>query len=263
MGPGELRELLEAVRSGALSVDDAVRKLREAPLAYLEAGEAKIDLDRRRRRGLPEVIYCEGKRPGQVREIFERLAAAGESVLGTRATPAHAEAVRSSLPGVRYDPVGRLLRWEPEGWSVPRLSPKIAVVSAGTADERVVREIEGTLDAFGHEAAVVTDVGVAGLQRLLAHLPEIREAAVAIVVAGWDAALPSVVAGLIDAPVIAVPTSTGYGASFGGLSALLAALNSCAGGVTVVNIDNGFGAAYAASLIVRKVVAHGAPGQRP
>ncbi len=263
MGPSELRELLEAVRSGALSVDEALRRLSEAPAAYLEAGEAKIDLDRKRRRGLPEVIYCEGKRPGQVREIFERLASEGESILGTRATPAHAAAVRSSLPGVNYDPVGRLLRWEPKRQSTPRLAPEIAVVSAGTADERVVREIAGTLDAFGHAAVVVTDVGVAGLQRLFAHLPQIREAAVAIVVAGWDAALPSVVAGLIDAPVIAVPTSTGYGASFGGLSALLAALNSCAGGVTVVNIDNGFGAAYAASLIVRKVIAHGGPQPRP
>lgn len=263
MRPDELRQLLEAVRSGALPVEEALRKLGEAPAPYLAAGEAKIDLDRARRRGLPEVIYCEGKRPAQVREIFERLAAAGESALGTRATPAHAAAVRASLPGVRYDPVGRLLRWEPEGRSAPRFSPEIAVVSAGAADERVVREAAGTLDAFGHAVTLVTDVGVAGLQRLLAHLPQIRKAAVAIVVAGWDAALPSVVAGLIDAPVIAVPTSTGYGASFGGLSALLAALNSCAGGVTVVNIDNGFGAAYAASLIVRKVIAHGGPQPRP
>lgn len=262
MTPSDLQRLLEAVRSGELAVEEAARRLNEAPLAYLEAGTAKIDLDRTRRRGLPEVIYCEGKRPEQVQAIFERLVAAGESVLGTRAAPAHAEAVRSALSGVRYDPVGRILRWEPEGKNAPLLEPKVAVVSAGSADEGVLREAQGTLEAFGHATLAVTDVGVAGLQRLLAHLPQIREAAVCIVVAGWDAALPSVVAGLVDAPVIAVPTSTGYGASFGGLSALLAALNSCAGGVTVVNIDNGFGAAYAASLIVRKVISYGASRDR-
>lgn len=252
----ELRALLEAVRSGAVAVDEAVERLSEAPWSYLEAGTAKIDRDRKRRRGLPEVIYCEGKRPDQVREIYERLAAAGEAVFGTRASTAHAEAVRASLPSAHYDPIGRTLRWEPEGRDLSLLEPKVAVLSAGSADEGVLREATATLDAFGHATLVITDVGVAGLQRLLAHLPKLREAAVALVVAGWDAALPSVVAGLIDAPVIAVPTSTGYGASFGGLSALLAALNSCAGGVTVVNIDNGFGAAYAASLIVRKVISH-------
>lgn len=279
MRPEALRSLLERVARGEISVDAAYRALEGWPFLEVEAsapakrpdgasptgetqeasfagdpglgGAAKLDLQREVRRGLPEVVYCEGKSPEQVRAIFEALAARESLVLGTRASPAHADAVLQALPHAVYDPVSRLLR---AGELPPANQPgPIAVVSAGTADEPVAKEAAGTLAALGHPFITIPDVGVAGLHRLIAHLDLLKEALVAIVVAGMDGALPSVVAGLIPTPVIAVPTSAGYGASFGGLAALLAMLNSCAGGVTVVNIDNGFGAAYAASLIARKV----------
>ena len=285
MRPEALRSLLEKLAQGEISVDAAYRTLEgwpfvevgaagraktagagsEAPIP-LEDREAsvakpvsiprtglgaKLDVQREVRRGLPEAVYCEGKSPEQVQAIFQALAARERFVLGTRATPAHAESVRAVLPHASYDPVSRLLV---AGELPPPDQPgPIAVVSAGSADEPVAKEAEGTLAAFGHPVVSVADAGVAGLQRIFAHLELLKQALVVIVVAGMDGALPSVVAGLIPTPVIAVPTSVGYGASFGGLSALLAMLNSCAGGVTVVNIDNGFGAAYAASLIARKV----------
>lgn len=257
-----LTALVAGLQAGELSVEQAVNSLIMEP--FLEAGTAKIDLNRQARRGLPEVVLCEGKTPEQVREIFAAVADRGEALLGTRAAHAHFAAVGEVLPDVRFDPLSGLLRWiPPDASHVERShlrneqqSAPIVVVSAGSADDRVHREALGCLEAFGHETVSITDAGVAGLQRILAHVEVLNEALVVIVVAGMDGALPSVVAGLVASPVIAVPTSVGYGASFGGVSALLAMLNSCAGGVTVVNIDNGFGAAYAASLIARKVGGH-------
>ncbi|HET7559053.1 MAG TPA: nickel pincer cofactor biosynthesis protein LarB [Limnochordia bacterium] len=224
--------------------------------AERQVGDGKLDLDRRRRRGLPEVIYCEHKRPEDVAALCAAMAAAGETVLATRAGAEHAAAAQAAVPGLTYDPVGRTLSG---GAPAKRQPGPIAVISAGLSDEPVAREAANTLTAFGHEVLRVTDAGVAGLHRILARVELIDRALVAIVVAGMDGALPSVVAGLSATPVIAVPTSVGYGASFGGLSALLAMLNNCAGGATVVNIDNGFGAAYAAALIARKLGAAGRP----
>lgn len=248
MHPKQLRDLLTKVSGGEISVDDAYKALSSWP--FHDAGDALLDVQREARRGAPEVVYCEGKRPEQVKEIFETLAPSRNLILGTRASLDHADAVRAVLPETEYDPVSRLLTW---GQRPEEIQPgPIAVVSAGTSDEPIALEAAGTLAAFGHPVVRVKDVGVAGLHRVVAHLETLREALVAIVVAGMDGALPSVVAGLVPTPVIAVPTSVGYGASFGGLSALLAMLNACAGGVVVVNIDNGFGAAYAASLIAKK-----------
>lgn len=260
MNGEDLHRLLDHVRQGTVSVDEAARRLKLWPL--LETDSALIDTQRRARRGLPEVIYCEGKTPRQVQEIFSALAEQKESVLGTRASSDHRDAVAAALPDVDYDPIGRLLMWSPQQVERATLTetetnkPKqraIAVVSAGASDEPILREVTGILKAFGHPVYEVRDAGVAALHRIVPHIESLNQAAAVIVVAGMDGALPSVVGGLVESPVIAVPTSVGYGASFGGLSALLAMLNSCAGGVTVVNIDNGFGAAYAASLIARKV----------
>lgn len=252
MRPEELRGLLERLAAGEISVDSAYRTLKGWP--FTETDGALLDLQRPVRQGLPEVVYCEGKRPDQVREIFAALSARTGLVLGTRASSEHAAAVQIDAPDAVYDPVSRLLTL---GKPPPPAQPgPIAVVWAGTSDEPVAREAVGTLEALGHPVVTVKDAGVAGLHRILSHLPVLQEALVAIVVAGMDGALPSVVAGLVATPVIAVPTSVGYGANFGGLAALLAMLNSCSAGLSVVNIDNGFGAACAASLIARKVSHH-------
>lgn len=253
MMPADLRRLIQGVASGDVAVDDALRVVQTWP--YLEVGDVKFDLHRKARRGLPEVVYCKEKRPEQVREIFARVSSEGVSVLGTRAREEHVRAVRERLPDVGYEPIGGILRWDAARETAEEADSEhfVALVSAGATDESVLYEAKGTLEAFGHRVETITDAGVAGLQRILAHVDTLNRAAVVIVVAGMDGALPSVTAGLTESPVIAVPTSVGYGANFGGLSALLAMLNSCAGGVTVVNIDNGFGAAYAASLIVRRM----------
>lgn len=251
MSDVNLRRLLERVKDGSLPVEEASILLEKWP--YLDTGSAKIDLQRKARRGLPEVVFCGSKQPDQVAEIFAAIAATGQPVLGTKADERHAMRVKEVLPDVVHDPVGRLLSWSPPGrpQAPPKATP-IAVVSAGASDEPIVREACGTLEAFGYVPRVVRDAGVAGLQRIFNHLELLEESLVVIVIAGMDGALPSVISGLISTPVIAVPTSVGYGASFEGLSALLAMLSSCSGGVTVVNIDNGFGAAYAAALIAHK-----------
>jgi NCAIR mutase (PurE)-related protein len=217
-------------------------------LSYEDLGFAKVDHHRRLRRGFAEVVFCQGKRPEQVVEIVERLGRSSPNVIATRASPELAEHVTKKLPEVRYDPVARILHL----WRDRRIRHRalISVVSAGTSDQAVAAEAALTARLMGHRVDDVHDVGVAGIHRLAGSLPRLREARVLIVVAGMEGALPSVVAGLLCAPVIAVPTSVGYGASFGGLAALLGMLNSCAAGVTVVNIDNGFGAAYAAHLII-------------
>ncbi len=239
-----LRTLLEQVRTGAMPIDAALASLHTAPCESLDC--ATVDHHRELRKGFPEVIYCAGKTPDQVATIAENLAARSLRLLGTRATPAQFAAAARKVPDLRYHESARCLyRQDP---AAPR-HPGIAIVAAGTSDLPVADEAALTLQVMGHEPLRITDVGVAGLHRLLARIPELLPARCVIVVAGMEGALPSVVAGLIPAPVIAVPTSVGYGASFGGLAALLGMLNACASGIATVNIDNGFGAAFMAAAI--------------
>jgi NCAIR mutase (PurE)-related protein len=244
-----LRRLLEDVRSGRLGVDRALDQLRRLP--YEDLGFAKIDHHRQLRKGFPEVVLGEGKRPAQIAAILRRMRAAPGNVLVTRVSAECAAKVRRAVPGLRYDPVARTLVLLREKIQ-PRGRAPIAILAAGTSDLPVAEEAAVTATLLGNEVDRVYDVGVAGLHRLLDQLERISQAGVIIVCAGMEGALPGVVGGLVDRPVIAVPTSVGYGASFGGLAALLAMLNACASGVTVVNIDNGFGAAFAAALMNRK-----------
>lgn len=242
-----LRALLEDVRSGKVSTEEALERLRALP--FEDVGFARIDHHRAIRRGFPEVVLCRGKTPEQVVEIARRMVERG-SFLATRADREVAEAVRKVLPEVEYHPEAQVLVWR--GPDFRRRPGTAAVVSGGSSDIRVAEEAAVTIEAMGHGVERLYDVGVAGIHRLLANWELLRRADVLVVVAGMEGALPSVVGGLVEAPVIAVPTSVGYGASFGGLAALLTMLNSCVPGVTVVNIDNGFGAGYAASLILRR-----------
>lgn len=249
MHPERLRALLEEVRRGERSVDEALAALRALP--YEDLGFAKIDHHRALRTGFPEVVLGEGKTAAQIAEIARRLRARRENVLVTRLAPAVANEVRATLPELDYRPEARLgmLGEREKGRAA---GGKVLVVSAGTADLPVAEEAALSAEFMGNEVERLYDVGVAGLHRLVDNAERLRAAAVIIVVAGMEGALPSVVGGLVDRPVIAVPTSTGYGAAFGGIAALLGMLTSCAAGVTVVNIDNGFGAAVAASLINRR-----------
>jgi pyridinium-3,5-biscarboxylic acid mononucleotide synthase len=249
MDPDRLRELLEAVAAERVPVADAVRELRELPFRAL--GFANVDTHRHLRTGFPEVVMGEGKTPAQIAEILVELAKGGSTVLATRVSPEAAALVRQAVPAVRHLPVPRALVLGPTPEPV-RGRGSIAVVSAGTADVPVAEEAALTAELAGNRVDRVFDVGVAGLHRLLAHRAVIEAAEIAIVVAGMEGALPSVVAGLFARPVIAVPTSVGYGASLGGVAALLAMLNSCAAGVSVVNIDNGFGAGQLAAMLNRK-----------
>ena len=243
-------EMLQRVRDGGLRPEEAMERL--ANLPYEEAGFAKIDHHRRLRTGLPEVIYAAGKTPAQVGEIFFRMAAMGGNVLATRADEAAYAAVKALVPEAQYHPVARIaeLRQAP---STRHSTGSLAVLCAGTSDLPVAEEAAVTAEVMGADVRRIYDVGVAGLHRLLAHRDEIREAEVVIVCAGMEGALPSVVGGMVGAPVIAVPTSVGYGAAFGGIAALLGMLNSCSPNVSVVNIDNGFGAAYVATTILRRI----------
>lgn len=243
-----LRVLLEDIRSGRLSVDEGMARFRN--LAFEDLGFANVDHHRRLRRGLPEVVLAEGKTTDQVLRIFDRMVVRGESVLVTRASDETARALVAARPDAGWNELARTVTWQPQGVAPGR--PGILVVSAGTSDLPVAEEAVVTAELFGNEADRLYDVGVAGIHRLLGQGERLREARVIVVVAGMEGALPSVVGGLVDVPVIAVPTSVGYGASFGGIAALLGMLNSCASGVTVVNIDNGFGAGYAAAVINRQ-----------
>jgi hypothetical protein len=247
MDPRTLKELLEKVKEGAISPEEAASRL--ATLPYEDLGFAKVDHHRALRRGFPETVFGAGKTPEQVAAIVERIAARGQRVLVTRTTAAVHEKVAAVWPDARFHEVARCLTVE----TVPArpLPGRIAVCAAGTSDLPVAEEAVVTAAFHGATVERIYDVGVAGLHRLLDRAETIRQADVVVVVAGMEGALPSVVAGLVDCPVIAVPTSVGYGASFNGLAALLAMLNSCASGVGVVNIDNGFGAAHLACLIVR------------
>jgi len=218
---------------------------------FLELGFAKVDVGRLERRGFPEVALGEGKSPDDLAQILKALVEKNGVALATRAGSHHFDKVTEVLPDARFELAARCIVIERK--PLPRLAGKVAVVSAGTTDWPVVEEVRVTLELFGNSVDIIQDVGVAGIERTLAARDRIESCSVAIVVAGMDGALPSVIAGLVSTPVIAVPTSVGYGASFGGIAALLSMLNSCASGVTVVNIDNGFGAAYAASLINREI----------
>lgn len=209
-----------------------------------------VDLEREQRQGFAEVIYAEHKLPEQVGDIAAQLAAAGQNVLATRATQEHYNAVKAVIPDANYDDVAKVIFYHQRDSEHDTLG-KIAVVCAGTSDLPVAQEAALTAEFLGNDVLRINDVGVAGLHRLLARIDEIRECRVVIVVAGMEGALPSVVAGLVDKPLIAVPTSVGYGAAFGGVAALLGMLNSCGSGVSVVNIDNGFGAGYQAAQINR------------
>jgi pyridinium-3,5-biscarboxylic acid mononucleotide synthase len=207
----------------------------------------ELDHDRAGRRGYPEAVYCESKTPGQVSAVARAIKTSGVTTLFTRAGPAHTKAVLRVLPDARYDEDARMLAWPPEPPAAA--GGRVLVVAAGTADFGVAREAQLTARYLGRAADLVTDVGIAGLHRILARLDQLRSARVIIVVAGMDGALPGLVAGLVSAPVIAVPTSVGYGAALQGLAALLTMLNSCAPGVAVVNIDNGYGAGHLAAQI--------------
>jgi pyridinium-3,5-biscarboxylic acid mononucleotide synthase len=242
-----LRELLEKVQGGRVSVEDALGSLRDLP--YEDLGFAKLDHHRELREGFPEVVLGLGKTAEQVAVIADRLAARSGRVLVTRATPEHAAAVQERVPDATYHAVARVITVER---TVQEKRPGVMVLCAGTADQPVAEEAALTAEMMGNAVERHYDVGVAGIHRLLDRLDRLREARALIVVAGMEGALPSVVAGLVSTPVIAVPTSIGYGASFGGLAALLGMLNACAAGVAVVNIDNGFGAGYMAALINRR-----------
>lgn len=244
MDSDELLRVLEQVRTGGMSKEDAASSILSG---YADIGHTKIDTARKVRTGSPEVIYCEGKEPGQVVEIVASLLQHTPNVLATRAEQDVFEAVRDSFPEAAYNPRARTITIVR---SPPTLSGSyIAVVTAGTADLPVAEEAIETARFFGSRTELVADVGVAGIHRLMANIESIRGARVVVAVAGMEGALASVVAGLVERPVIAVPTSVGYGSSFGGLAALLSMLNSCAGGVSVVNIDNGYGAGYLANMI--------------
>jgi hypothetical protein len=248
MSPDRLRSILDQVASGSLNVDTALERLKSLP--FEDLGFAKVDHHRALRNGMPEVIFGEGKTASQIVQIANRIKRSGQDVLITRLSADLAAEVLREIPELTYSDAARLAmlrqsKREDRGRGV------ILVVAAGTSDMPVAEEAALTAELTGNRVERLYDVGVAGIHRLFGHHEQIRRAGVVIVVAGMEGALPSVVGGLVDRPVIAVPTSIGYGASFGGLAALLAMLNSCAAGVTVVNIDNGFGAAVAASLINR------------
>jgi pyridinium-3,5-biscarboxylic acid mononucleotide synthase len=249
MDQDHLRTLLEQVRAGAVDVEAALGRLRHLP--YEDLGFAKVDHHRALRHGMPEVVFGKGKTPEQVSGIVKTLLASSQNVLVTRTDADVAERLRGEHPAsdMEYFPASGAVRFWRDRTS--RGKGKIAVVCAGTSDLPVAEEAQVTAEVMGNQVDAIHDVGVAGIHRLMQNRERLTEARVVIVCAGMEGALPSVIGGLVSAPVIAVPTSVGYGASFHGLAALLGMLNSCASNVTVVNIDNGFGAGYAASLMNR------------
>ena len=247
MDQTQLKQLLEYVRDGAVGVDDAIDRLRHMP--FEDLGFAKVDHHRALRHGMPEVIFGQGKAPEHLLAIATTVLQRSRNLLATRTEPRVAEMVMERFPEAEYFPLSRVLRvWRDK---TIHGKGKIAVVCAGTSDIPVAEEVQLTVEVMGNEFEVIHDIGVAGIHRLMANRERLAQARVAVVCAGMEGALPSAVGGMIGCPVIAVPTSVGYGASFHGLAALLGMLNSCASNVTVVNIDNGFGGGYVASLINR------------
>jgi NCAIR mutase (PurE)-related protein len=244
-GREEIKKLLEQLRSGKISTEEAVDRLGDLP--FKDLGHTKIDNHRELRTGYPEVVFCEGKTTEQICNIMEYMASQKVNILGTRAGKEVYDAVVKILPDARYNELGRTITIKQQ--RIELTNTYIAILTAGTSDMAVAEEAAVTAEFFGNRIKRFFDVGVAGIHRLYSGLDEIRKARVIIVIAGMEGALPSIVGGLVDKPIIAVPTSIGYGASFKGLAALLGMLTSCASGVSVVNIDNGFGAAYMASMI--------------
>jgi NCAIR mutase (PurE)-related protein len=249
MHKNDLRELLDEVRSGRLSVDAALERVEGGAVADL--GFAHVDLHRRQRCGFPEVIFCEGKTPEWVEGVVRQLVEARQDCLATRVSPAQAEHLARLFPQAQQDRVGRTF-WLAAGNGPRPTAGKVFVLTAGTSDLPVAHETVNTARALGAEVELVADVGVAGIHRLLRYRDRFCTADCIVVVAGMDGALPSVVGGLVDCPVIAVPTSIGYGASLGGVAALLTMLNACPANVVVVNIDSGFKGGYVAALIARR-----------
>jgi NCAIR mutase (PurE)-related protein len=244
-----IRELLDRISRGEVSIDEGLEKLKDLP--YEDIGVAHIDHHRSLRRGVPEVIFGEGKNVSEILSIMDRISKQGENIIVTRVDQNKANDISEKFPESNYHERSRILILMKHPVKSRGIGT-ILVISAGTSDIPVAEEAALTARFMGNEVETIYDLGVAGLHRLLGHRDQLRTASVLIVVAGMEGALPSVVGGLVDKPVIAVPTSVGYGASFQGIAALLGMLNSCASGVTVVNIDNGFGAGYAASLMNRR-----------
>jgi NCAIR mutase (PurE)-related protein len=250
MTADEMRRLLEEVYAGQLSVETALRRLHEPPVADL--GFAQVDLHRRQRCGFPEVIFCEGKTPQWVEGVVRQLVEANQDCLATRVNAEQAAHLASLFPQAEQDRVARTF-WLPVPSATQRETKgRVVILTAGTSDLPVAQEAAVTARAIGCEVKVLADVGVAGIHRLLRHREQFAGADAIVVVAGMDGALPSVVGGLVDCPVIAVPTSIGYGAAFGGLAALLTMLNACSANVVAVNIDSGFKGGYVAALIARR-----------
>ena len=247
MNSSELEKILKEIRTGKVSVEEAMEKLRDFP--YTDLGFARIDHHRELRTGYPEIVYCAGKTPEQVRAIFKAMEGHDNNIIGTRAVKEMFNYISPFFPEAVYYETARIISIRRKE-IVPPVS-KIAIITAGTSDIPVAEEAAVTAELLGNEVVRIYDAGVAGIHRLVDKLPEIRNCRVSVVIAGMEGAIASVVGGLVNMPVIAVPTSVGYGASFEGISALLAMMTSCAAGVTVVNIDNGFGAGFAASRINR------------
>ena len=245
----DVKKILEQVSMGTLSPEEAGEMLKNLP--YEDLGYAKLDLHRKLRSGFPETVYCQGKPDQYLADIFDTLYRENGEVMGTRATEQQYLLVKERIPGIIYDPVSRILKAEPEG---KERKGCVAVCTGGTADIPVAEEAAQTAEFFGCYVDRIYDVGVAGIHRILSKREQITRANCVITIAGMEGALGTVVAGLVENPVIAVPTSVGYGASFHGLSALLTMINSCANGISVVNIDNGYGAGYLATQINRMAV---------
>jgi pyridinium-3,5-biscarboxylic acid mononucleotide synthase len=245
MNRNEIETLLKEIKNGEKSVEEALEVLQNFP--YTDLGFAKIDHHREMRTGYPEIVYCAGKTAEQVTGIFKLMLGRKNNVIGTRADQNMFDLVKKVIPEAVYYPVARIISIPGKKTEPP--DTRIAVITAGTSDMPVAEEAAVTAELLGNNVLRIYDAGVAGIHRLVDKLPEIKKCRVIIVIAGMEGALASVVGGLVDKPVIAVPTSVGYGANFGGISALLAMLTSCSSGVTVVNIDNGFGAGFSASMI--------------
>ena len=245
----DVRELLEQVKSGGVNIEEAEKQLKNLP--YEDLGYAKLDHHRKLRSGFGETVFCQGKPDAYLLEIYKKFYERDGEVLGTRASESQAELVRTAVPEVVYDPISRILKVEKPG---KERRGCVAVCTGGTADIPVAEEAAQTAEYFGCRADRIFDVGVAGIHRLLAQRERLDKANCIVAVAGMEGALGTVIAGLVECPVVAVPTSVGYGASFHGLSALLTMLNSCANGISVVNIDNGYGAGYLAAQINRMAV---------
>ena len=245
----DVRELLEQVKSGSVEIEDAQMQLKNLP--YEDLGYAKLDHHRKLRSGFGETVFCQGKPDAYLLEIYKKFYERDGEVLGTRASEKQAELVRTAVPEVVYDPISRILKVEKPG---KERKGYVAVCTGGTADIPVAEEAAQTAEYFGCRVDRIFDVGVAGIHRLLAQRERLDKASCIVAVAGMEGALGTVIAGLVECPVVAVPTSVGYGASFHGLSALLTMLNSCANGISVVNIDNGYGAGYLAAQINKMAV---------